>query len=78
MEGFHFAKHLPTAALKDTTFLGLVNLLLECPYEKHLPWPELSQDMRESFGDDWKAIVSNWNQLKTSVLPTPETLPQLA
>jgi hypothetical protein len=55
-----------------------VNILMDCPYERHLSYQELSQYMQESFGANWKVIVSNWNQLKTSVPTTPETLPQLA
>lgn len=78
VEGFRFAIQLPIQTLKDTTFLGLVNLLLDCPYEKFLPWLELSRYMKESLGDGWEVIVSNWNHPNRPVPTTSDTLPQLA
>jgi hypothetical protein len=77
-EGFRHAAALPPAVLRDTTFPGLVQLLLECPHGRHLPAEELEEYMRISYGKDWRRWIARWpeppaEKKKSPAPPTPQT-----
>ena len=71
-EGFRHAITLPPAILRDTTFPGLVQLLLECPHERHLPIEELEEYMRASYGTEWRRWITRWPEQPAEKKQAPQ------
>lgn len=70
VKGFKFALDSPKEVLVYSTFPGLVEQMLDTPYRKWIPEKEVNQFLISIYGNDWKAIISNW---KTPDLTTQST-----